>query len=148
MSEIGFYHLTRSSLEQALPQLLARTLAMGERAVVLCPDEERLRALDDALWLIESPDWLPHGTAAMGHAPHQPVWLTTKDGPPPNGARFLFLVGGAASRHLDLYARVFDLFDGNDPQAVAAARARYRAAREAGHTLTYWRQTAGGWERG
>jgi DNA polymerase-3 subunit chi len=43
MSEIGFYHLTRSTLEQALPQLLGRTLAAGERAVVLCPDAERRR---------------------------------------------------------------------------------------------------------
>ncbi len=147
MSEIGFYHLTRSSLEQALPALLGRTLAAGERAFVLCPDQERLAALDDALWLATSPDWLPHGTRAMGHAAYQPIWLDTEDGPPPNGARFLFLVAGAESRHLDLFTRVFDLFDGNDPAAVERARARYRAARAAGHRLTYWRQTEVGWEK-
>jgi DNA polymerase-3 subunit chi len=83
----------------------------------------------------------------MGYAPYQPIWLTLEDGPPPNGARYLFLVGGATSSHLALYTRVFDLFDGNDPAAVAAARERYRAARAAGHTLTYWRQTAQGWEK-
>jgi hypothetical protein len=37
MSEIGFYHLTRSTLTQALPQLLVRTLAAGQRALVLGP---------------------------------------------------------------------------------------------------------------
>ncbi|WP_264811938.1 DNA polymerase III subunit chi, partial [Gluconacetobacter johannae] len=36
MAEIGFYHLTRSSLEQALPPLLGRTLDAGRRAVVRC----------------------------------------------------------------------------------------------------------------
>ena len=36
MTEIGFYHLTRTGPDQALPQLLGRTLAAGQRAVVLC----------------------------------------------------------------------------------------------------------------
>ena len=49
MSEIGFYHLTRSSLTQALPQLLARTLAAGQRALVLCGTDDRVAALDRAL---------------------------------------------------------------------------------------------------
>ena len=35
MTEVGFYHLTRSGADQALPQLLGRTLAAGQRAVVL-----------------------------------------------------------------------------------------------------------------
>ena len=34
-TEVNFYHLTRSSLEDALPRLLQKTLQAGERAVVL-----------------------------------------------------------------------------------------------------------------
>jgi DNA polymerase-3 subunit chi len=41
---------------------------------------------------------------------------------------------------------VFDLFDGNNPAAVAAARERWRSAKSAGHTLTYWQQTETGWQ--
>ncbi len=48
---------------------------------------------------------------------------------------------------LSSFARCADLFDGDDPAAVAAARLRWRRAREAGHELTYWQQTASGWER-
>ena len=33
-TEVNFYHLTRSSLEEALPRLLVKTLQAGERAVV------------------------------------------------------------------------------------------------------------------
>ncbi|MFT9092955.1 MAG: DNA polymerase III subunit chi, partial [Gluconacetobacter sp.] len=33
MAEIGFYHLTRTSVDQALPALLGRTLEAGRRAV-------------------------------------------------------------------------------------------------------------------
>jgi DNA polymerase-3 subunit chi len=146
MAEIAFYHLARSSLEQVLPRLLGRTLAAGERAVVRCGSPERLAALDEALWLCPEPDWLPHGTPASGAAALQPIWLTTDDDAP-NGARFLFLVDGADSARLAFYARVFDLFDGSDEAQLARARERYRAARAAGHTLSYWQQGPKGWER-
>jgi DNA polymerase-3 subunit chi len=66
---------------------------------------------------------------------------------PANGARFLVLVDGAASAKLQIYDRVLDLFDGSDEAAVAAARARWLAAKDAGHSLTYWQQTARGWEK-
>ena len=146
MAEIGFYHLTRTGSDQALPQLLGRTLAAGQRAVVICGTEERLAALDTALWLSTNPDWLPHGTPTAGHADLQPIWLTNRD-EAPNGARFLFLVDGADSARLDAFERVFDLFDGGDEPAVAAARQRWTAAKAAGHTLTYWQQTPRGWEK-
>ncbi len=144
MTEIGFYHLTRSTLEQALPRLLGRVLALGQRAQVLCASEERLKALDDALWSCAEPDWLPHGT--QDGASH-PIFLTLEDGPPPNGAQHLFLTEGVESAHLALYARAFDLFDGSDDNAVAAARRRWGAAKAAGHTLAYWQQGERGWEK-
>jgi DNA polymerase-3 subunit chi len=147
MAEIGFYHLTRSGAEQALPQLLGRTLEARQRALVLCGDAERLAALDTALWLCPQPDWLPHGTPASGNAELQPIWLATEDTPAPNGAKFLFLVDGSGSVRLDQYERVFDLFDGRDEAALAAARGRWSAAKKAGHTLTYWQQTERGWQK-
>jgi DNA polymerase-3 subunit chi len=146
MTDIGFYHLTRTAAEAALPQLLGRTLAAGERALVLCRTEGRMAALDEALWTCAQPDWLPHGTAKDGDADLQPIWLATDDAAP-NGARFLFLVEGAETARQGDFARVFDLFDGNDPEAVAAARIRWTTAKAAGHTLTYWQQGARGWER-
>jgi DNA polymerase-3 subunit chi len=147
MAEIGFYHLTRTPLAQALPKLLGRVLEGGGRAQVLVGSAERLAALDAALWLATDPDWLPHGSAATGHADLQPIWLTTEDEAPPNGARFLVLVDGADSARLADYDRVLDLFDGADEDALAAARARWKAAKAAGHALTYWQQGARGWEK-
>lgn len=146
MAEIGFYHLTRLTLEQALPQLLARVMAQGGRAVVLCPDPERLRAIDAVLWQADA--WLAHNGAPDEDPDLQPIWLANTDEPAPNGARFLFLTEGAQSARLDAYDRVLDLFDGRDPDAVAAARTRWTAGRAAGHALTYWRQTERGWEKG
>ena len=146
MTEIGFYHLTRSGIEQALPQLLGRTLAAKQRALVLCRDEARVVSLDAALWQCTEPDWLPHGTAADGDAPLQPIWLAA-DPDAPNGARYLFLIDGADCARLDAFDRVFDLFDGNDEASVAAARVRWTTAKAAGHSLNYWQQGARGWEQ-
>lgn len=150
MTEIGFYHLTRTPLEQALPKLLGRVLGGGGRAMVLLASEERLAALDAALWHANDPDWLPHGTPATGHAADQPIWLTTEDLPAegaPNGARFLFLLEGTKSARLGAFDRVLDLFDGGDEAAVAAARERWRAAKAEGHDLAYWQQGPRGWEK-
>ena len=147
MAEIGFYHLTRSRLEAVLPKLLGRVLDSGGRAQILLARAERLAALDAALWLANDPDWLPHGSAASGQADLQPIWLTTEDAPAPNGARFLVLLEGMQSARLADYDRVLDLFDGADAEAVAAARERWRAAKAAGHKLTYWQQGERGWEK-
>lgn len=150
MAEIAFYHLTRTPLDQALPKLLGRVLAGGGRALVLCGSEERVAALDAALWLCSDPDWLPHGSKASGHAAQQPIWLTAEEvgeAGAPNGARFLVLVDGAESARLGLFDRVLDLFDGGDEAAVAAARRRWSAARAAGHALSYWQQGPRGWEK-
>ena len=148
MAEIGFYHLTRTALPQALARLLGRTLEAGQRALVLCPDEDRLKALDAALWACPEPEWLPHGTAADGDADLQPVWLSTVP-EPENGATFLFRVDGADTAGVGNFTRVFDLFDGSDADKVAAARERWKTAQEGGHALTYWKQNErGGWEKG
>ncbi len=146
MSEVGFYHLTRSSAEAALPALLGRTLGLGERALVVCGSAARVAALDAALWLCAEPDWLPHGTQAMGHPELQLIWIT-ETAENANGAKFLFLTDGADVPELGVFSRVFDLFDGTSEEQVAAARKRYAAAKGAGHQLTYWQQTAKGWEK-
>lgn len=146
MTEIGFYHLTRTGPDQALPQLLGRTLAAGQRALVLCATAERVAALDDALWKCKDPDWLPHGTPTDGDPDLQPIWLTTED-TVPNNARYLFVIDGAPTTRLSEFDRVFDLFDGKDETAVAAVRERWTAAKTAGHSLTYWQQGPRGWEK-
>ncbi len=43
-AEIGFYHLSRSRLDQALGQLLARSLSAGQRAVIRCRDAAQLQS--------------------------------------------------------------------------------------------------------
>ena len=147
MVEVGFYHLTRSSLEEALPRLLEKAYAAGQRAVVRVGNAERLELLNRSLWTYEKESFLPHGSRADGHPEHQPIYLTVGD-ENPNGATLLFLVDGAEAPDAAGFARCFDLFDGGDPEAVERARARWRAAVAQGHRCVYWQQNErGGWTK-
>lgn len=147
MSEVGFYHLTRSTLEQALPRLLERVLGTGQRIVLRVGVPERLDALDRHLWTYANDSFLPHGTAADGFAELQPIWLTTGDDNPAD-ATILVLADGAAPEPMAGYERILDLFDGNDPDALVAARERWKAAKAKGLKLTYWQQDEQGrWKK-
>lgn len=147
MTEVNFYHLTRSTLEQALPRLLEKALQTGARAVVMAGSAERVEALNAHLWTYDAGAFLPHGSAKDGNAALQPVWLTPYD-ENPNGATLLFLTDGAASQKLGEYARCFELFDGRDEAAVAVARERWKQLKAEGHAIAYWQQTdRGGWEK-
>ncbi len=148
MTDIGFYHLTVSPLERALPRLLEKVLQTKKRAVILCATQERLEFLNAALWTGGKISFLPHGSAQEGFPHDQPIWLTLED-ENPNGAEFLIQIEGVDSPSLASYQRCLDLFDGADEGAVKAARARWTKYKESNHTVTYWTQApTGEWEKG
>jgi DNA polymerase III subunit chi len=146
VAEIGFYHLLLTPLERALPRLLERARASGYRIVVRAASAERVEHLNALLWTYDDASFLPHGAARDGNSAAQPIWLTDR-AENPNGATMLALLDGVEADDLAEFARVADLFDGGDAAAVEAARGRWRRAKDAGHALTYWQQTATGWEK-
>ena len=146
MTEVHFYHLQRQPLERALPQLVVKCLERGWRCVVQAASNERVDALDALLWTYADDSFLPHGTDREAEARDMPVVLTTSDGNP-NTAQVRFLVDGAMAE-VSIYERAIHLFDGNDPDAVEAARARWKEAQAAGFVVTYWQQDeAGRWQK-
>jgi DNA polymerase-3 subunit chi len=152
MAEIWFYHLERQPLDTVLPELLQKTLSRGWRAVVHAGSDERVAALDSLLWTNPTDGFLPHGTAADGFAKRQPIYLTSK-AERPNEADVIFLVDGALPKEWPeqeggAVSRMVLLFDGNDPDATAAARAEWMRIKNTGADATYWQQSsAGKWEK-
>ena len=147
MTEVHFYHLQRQPLERALPQLVEKCLERGWRCVVQAASDERVEALDALLWTYRDDSFLPHGTDRETDAGEMPVVLTTKDANP-NGAKVRFLVDGATSGDLAPYERAIFLFDGNDPDAVDAARDQWKEAQGEGFAVVYWQQDVkGGWQK-
>jgi DNA polymerase-3 subunit chi len=142
VTEILFYHLEMRPLEKVLPVLLEKTLERGWRAVIETGSDDRARQIDDLLWTFRDDSFLPHGLAGQRNDPDQPVLIVT--GPDnPNHADVRFYVDRAVPREGGGYMRIVFLFSGHDPEALAEARAAWRALRE-GNELTYWQQDGDG----
>ena len=147
MTRVAFYHLERSSLEQALPNLLEKTINLGKRALVLAGSEDRVEALNAHLWTYQQGSWLPHGSNKDGDPLEQSIWLSVKD-ENSNNAEFLFLRDGTGSTQMDNFERCFVLFDGTIETAVFDARRDWKKYTDAGYELTYWQQSSSGsWEK-
>ncbi|GGE25597.1 DNA polymerase III subunit chi [Primorskyibacter flagellatus] len=146
MGEAYFYHLTQAPLEQTLPVLLTRALGAGWRVAVRARDTARLQWLDDKLWLGPEDDFLPHGLAGGEHDAIQPVLLTT--GAAANDPACVMTIDGAeiTAEEVQALERVCILFDGNDENAVQAARVQWRTLTGAGCGAKYWSEETGRWQ--
>lgn len=143
MTEILFYHLTESRLEEALPALLEKTLARGWRASVHCGSDERVEALDAHLWTYQDDSFLAHGTDKTDFARAQPVLLTCQKHAD-NDAQVRFVVDMGPEPDLETSERVVFMFDGHDQAQLDQARAQWKALSDSGLEKTYWQQTPEG----
>ncbi len=147
MTDISFYHLTSTPLEKALPRLLEKVLASGERAVLLARDEARLRRINDQLWTYGTEKFLPHGMKEEGDIERQPVYLTVQE-ENPNNASFLVLLDGISPGYVKAFKRCLDIFDGANQNEVESARKRWQSYKDQGHILAYWKQDEkGAWQK-
>lgn len=147
MGVVMFYHLTRSSVDETLMQLLPRALGQGWRVMIRGTEAEALVQLDAQLWLDEADPFLPHGLQGGPHDADQPVLIGL--GEITNDAKGLFLLDGAETSAAEARGleRVWLLFDGGDGAALARARTQWKALTEAGVAAQYWSEESGRWEK-
>ena len=147
-TEWWFYHLERTTLEQAAGPLLTKCLERGWRVLAISSDAHRRAALDEALWTFSDGSFLPHGREeAEGLEPaDQPVLLI--DRPENlNAASVCLLLDGATLDEDASYERCMVMFDDGDRPTRDTARKQYKAAKDAGKTVRYFQQTGrGGWK--
>jgi DNA polymerase-3 subunit chi len=143
MTEVLFYHLTESKLEDALPALLEKSVERGWKVAVQTNGDLQRDFLDAHLWTFREDSFLPHGTDASPMAEAQPVLLTAaaENG---NGASVRFLVDGAEPPPVGDYDRIVFMFDGYDAIQLDNARAQWKKLKGEGHALTYWQQSEEG----
>jgi DNA polymerase III subunit chi len=146
--EWWFYHLSRTTLEQAAAPLMSKCLEVGWRVLAVSPNADRRAALDAALWTYDDASFLPHGQSeAPGlDASRQPVLISGK-ADNVNGAAALFLMDGVKAPVDAPYTRCMMMFDDGDMDARSAAREAFKAAKDAGLVTRYFQQTgSGGWK--
>lgn len=148
MGAVYFYHLTRAPLEAVLPMLLEKSVAAGWRVMVRGNDDNRLKWLDEKLWMGRDDGFLPHGLAGGAHDAQQPILLTTA-AEAANDPTCILAVDGAevTADQVSKMQRVSILFDGNDEVALAHARGQWKQFTEAGCSAQYWSQESGNWEK-
>jgi DNA polymerase-3 subunit chi len=156
MTEVLFYHLQNMALENVLPPLLEKSLERGWRVVVQSTSQERVDALDAHLWTYRDDSFLPHATwragdvsrAGAGDAQDQPIVLAVEGGNP-NRANVRFLIDNAAlPADSDAYDRMVLVFNGDDGEALAAARVAWTDCKARGFEVTYWQaDERGRWQR-
>lgn len=149
MTRVDFYHLQKQKLEDVLPKLLTKSYETGKTIAVKVGNEERVEFLNSLLWTFNDTSFLPHGSKKDGFGDMQPIWLTAGDDFP-NQAEFLFLVDGAQCEpeQLNGFARVFNIFDGNDAESLNQARGFWKKLKQNAFELNYWQQNeSGSWEQ-
>ncbi len=147
MTEVRFYHLERQSQVQILPLLLSKAYDRGHKIVVKMCDKAEVERMNEHLWTFQGGSFLPHGSVKNGDADVQPVWLTDAD-ENPNKADVLILCADVESDIVGDFDLCCEMLNGQNPNSVSAARARWKVYKEAGYEVTYWQQGEnGGWEK-
>jgi DNA polymerase-3 subunit chi len=145
-TKIQFYHLLSTSVERAIPKLMEKALESRSRVVMLAGDEQMIKRVSDAMWGGDPNGFLPHGTGKDAHKDAQPIYLSLAD-ENPNNADVLVVLDGSMPTSFTTYAKVLDVFDGNDDGQVNAARQRWATYKEQGVALQYVKQQPnGGWK--
>jgi len=147
MGRIDFYHLTKSTLEEALPKLVSKAFETGKKIKIKVGNELRVDFLNTSLWTFDEESFLPHGTKKDGFCDMQPIYLSADD-ENPNEATLLFLTDGAdvLPETASNFERIFYVFAGNNENELSKARTAFKAFKN-GFERHYWQQTPiGKWE--
>ena len=144
--EWWFYHLQRTTLEQAVGPLLEKCLERGWRVLAVSPNAARRGALDEALWTFDDKSFLPHGQVeAEGLDPAaQPILISGKT-ENPNGAAVALLMDGTDLPIDAPFERCMVMFDDGDSAARQKARDQFKAAKDSGQVARYFQQGPRGW---
>ncbi len=140
--QVDFYHLTRDPAERVLPLLAERTLAQGQRMLVLSSDAGHRQALSTALWSLKPDSFLAHGEIDGPNPQVQPILLADRV-EPANGARFIALADGLWRDEALRFDRVFLLF--GEATITDARKAWVALGEREGLERHYWKQDGGKW---
>ncbi len=148
MSRIDFYHLQKSTLEEALPLLVLKAYQTGQHIKIKVGNEVRVGFLSTLLWTFDEESFLPHGTKKDEFAELQPIYLSSDD-ELPNGAKILFVVDGAdlSPELCEKYERVLYIFNGQSENELMMARNMWKSFLKTDRERHYWKQNElGKWE--
>lgn len=128
--------------------LVERSVARQWNVTIQAGDDASRDRIDSRLWEFSPDSFLPHGKDGDDPVDKHPIFVTTT-GLNQNASNIRFVVENAELPDtLNDYERVAIMFDGRDDYSVNQARSNWKNLKDAGHALTYWKQSPEGkWER-
>ena len=140
--EITFYHLTKSPIAKALPQLVAKICDLRERAFILCKDEQQMLDLDKLLWTTPANAFIPHDTMKCSDPQIQPLLLLTEEIQDNlNDAKIgISLNASRINESLNLKKYLYVFYGNEDESEVITTLKLYKFYIEKGHKVTFWQQ--------
>jgi DNA polymerase III subunit chi len=144
VTEVWFYHLERQPIEAVLPRILAGMYARGD-SISVHAAKPVLEELSKRLWAVDDVSFVPHCFGGENRAATAQIILCTDD-IAANAAQYRFYAQDI-DPVLEGAVRASLFFDGNDENAVASARDKWKTFRAQGCAIKYWKQSdTGRWE--
>lgn len=143
MARIDFYHLTSSTLDEALPKLVSKAYDTRKNIKIKIGTPERVDFLNALLWTFDDESFLPHGIKKDGFADMQPIYLSSDD-ENLNDAKLLFVVDGADIQEADFqnFDRIFYIFNAKNDVELSKARSAWKNSDQYSSERHYWQQTS------
>ena len=134
MTRIDFYISERpGDAERVACRLTEKAYHKGLKVVLHCPDQDRLRRLDDLLWTFRQGSFLPHEMITGDEPPEAaPILLSARPEPPEGDV--LINLDADVPPSFASHPRVLEIVDG-DENSRRAGRARFKFYRDRGYPL-------------
>lgn len=147
MTQISFYHLTKTTIDEALPKLLEKVLESDSRAIIKVSNDNDAKHYDDLLWSLGGTRIVPHGVEGRGDDKYQPV-LISKSEENVNDATFLVTIGRDEGDWFSNFDRSLYIFNGNDNEELEFARSKWKKLKDNKDLVLkyYFQNEKGNWQ--
>jgi len=140
-TKVHFELLERGDRIKGIANLLLRRNRLTPHVLVLCPDDDFMKQLDETLWTIHPEAFLVHGIASDDAATNakQPILLSTNI-THDNQAAVLINGGLDVPTELSGFSHIVDFVDAWDEDLKQASRERFKTYRQLSLEPTYLKQ--------
>ena len=145
MSEVFFYHLTKTTLEIALPKILERALSEKWSIEIRTSANTNLDEISNAIWRGPEESFLPH--CLEDHEDLQDYPIVLCKSPLKDWRDCLIVVGQADLKENEVknYKRICLIFDAKIEAELSKARKSWKKLSEEGINTNYWAEDKGRW---
>ena len=145
MSEVFFYHLTKTTLEIALPKILERALSEKWSIEIRTSANTNLDEISNAIWRGPEESFLPH--CLEDHEDLQDYPIVLCKSPLKDWRDCLIVVDQADLKENEVknYKRVCLIFDAKIEVELSKARKSWKKLSEEGIKTIYWSEDKGRW---